>query len=124
MQDFRKFKVWHEAQDMTLKIYKLTKIDPMYEEEKFGLVKQIRRASCSICLNIAEGACSVSQPKFAQYLYTSLGSCKEVECCLTLSKNLGYIKDSDYKLIVDHSQKIGSMLNNLIKKVKRKTKNE
>ena len=103
---------------MTLKIYKLSRINPMYDEEKFGLVQQIRRASTSICLNIAEGAGSISQLKFAQYLYNSLGSCKEVECCIMLSNKLDYVNDEDYKEIHTDSIRIGKMLNNLIKRVR------
>lgn len=118
MQDFKKLNVWNEAHIMTLNIYKLTRKNFFFDEEKFGLVQQIRRAATSICLNIAEGAGSNSQAKFAYYLYNAQGSCKEVECCLLLAKDLGYITEEVYNSVFDKSKKIGGMLVNLIKRVK------
>lgn len=50
---FEKLHVWQESILLTEKIYQLTTAFPA--EEKFGLTSQLRRASSSIALNIAEG---------------------------------------------------------------------
>jgi four helix bundle protein len=53
MQDFKNLTVWQMARQLTKSIYKLTMDFPGSEE--FGLKSQMRRASVSICTNIAEG---------------------------------------------------------------------
>ncbi len=58
MQDFRNLTVWQAARRLTKSIYALTATFPAGEE--FGLKAQMRRASVSICSNIAEGCGSRS----------------------------------------------------------------
>jgi four helix bundle protein len=50
---FEDLKIWQKAHSLALEIYKISYRFP--EEEKFGLVSQIRRSSLSIGANIAEG---------------------------------------------------------------------
>jgi four helix bundle protein len=54
---FEKLNVWQNSRDLAKRIYILTNEFP--EEEKFGLVSQMRRAIISVSSNIAEGS-----PKF------------------------------------------------------------
>ncbi|WP_294818990.1 four helix bundle protein, partial [uncultured Flavobacterium sp.] len=51
---FEKLDVWVESKEFTKQIYKVTSSFP--DLEKFGLTNQIRRATVSICSNIAEGS--------------------------------------------------------------------
>ena len=44
---------WQEAHGLALAVYQLTKTFP--DEERFGLVSQMRRCAVSIGSNIAEG---------------------------------------------------------------------
>ena len=53
MQDFKNLAVWQAARRLTKSVYHLTTGFPHNEE--FGLKAQMRRASISICSNIAEG---------------------------------------------------------------------
>ena len=50
---FEKLEVWKESKNFTKLIYLTTSNFP--ESEKYGLVSQLRRASVSVCSNIAEG---------------------------------------------------------------------
>ncbi len=50
---FERLEVWQKARLFVVKVYKLTKKYP--NEEKYGLVSQMNRASISITSNIAEG---------------------------------------------------------------------
>ncbi|WP_420802994.1 four helix bundle protein [Tenacibaculum larymnensis] len=74
-------------------IYLLTSKFP--EDEKYGLVSQLRRASVSIPSNIAEGCSRTSNKDFARFLVIALGSCYEVETQLLLSYDLGFISKTD-----------------------------
>ena len=70
---FEKLDVWQEARRLAVKIYKLTIQFP--EEEKFGLVSQMRRAGISISSNIAEGtsrSATKDQARFYEIAYGSL----------------------------------------------------
>ena len=49
-----KLKVWQKSRNFVKEIYQLTTKLP--DEEKFGLISQMRRAAISIPSNIAEGA--------------------------------------------------------------------
>jgi four helix bundle protein len=115
-QDYKKLIVWKRAHELTLQIYKITKNFP--NDERFGLTQQIRRSTSSIELNIAEGTVG-SDKRFLNYLTIALGSCKETECCLLLCKELKYIRDSDYNEIIQKMGILLSLLQNLIKTIKK-----
>jgi four helix bundle protein len=51
---FEKLTVWQQARQLALLIYGLTRTFP--SEEKFGIVRQLRRSAISVCSNIAEGS--------------------------------------------------------------------
>jgi len=51
--EFKDLRVWREAKDLVLKIYKVTEQFP--KKETYGLADQLRRSTNSICANIAEG---------------------------------------------------------------------
>jgi four helix bundle protein len=53
MQDFRNLSVWQRARRLTKSVYEMSADFPGSEE--FGLKSQMRRATVSICSNIAEG---------------------------------------------------------------------
>jgi four helix bundle protein len=54
MHNYKELKVWQKAMDLVVEIYSLTRGFP--QDELFALTNQMRRASVSIPLNIAEGA--------------------------------------------------------------------
>ena len=55
---FEKLDIWVESKKLTKDIYVITKKFP--SDEKFGLTSQLRRASISVCSNIAEGLLHMS----------------------------------------------------------------
>ena len=83
--------VWKLGIELVEDIYKITKLFP--NDELYGMVSQMRRASVSIPSNIAEGYARDSKKELIHYLYISLGSLSELETQLIISTNLGYIKD-------------------------------
>ena len=75
MSDFRKLNVYCKALDFVDAIYKLTGGFP--KDEQFGLTSQLKRASSSICCNIAEGNGRYHKKDFMQFLRIALGSSLE-----------------------------------------------
>ena len=101
---FEKLNVWQKARALTKKIYDLTSKFP--KEEVFCLTNQLRRASISICSNLAEGS-SRRSDKEQQHLYQiSYSSLMELYNQLIIAKDLGYINKDDLDEIRDDVQHI------------------
>jgi four helix bundle protein len=115
MQDFRKIKVWQKAHELTVLIYRETRVLP--KEELYGLTSQIRRAAVSIPANIAEGCVKGSDLEFGRFLKMSLGSASELEYHLLLAKDLKFLDDSCYENLSNRVQEIKRMLTIFLKKL-------
>jgi four helix bundle protein len=61
----------------------------------------MRRASVSIPSNIAEGYIKSSQKDLNRFLDMSLGSCAELETQIIIAKELGYLKEIEYKNMME-----------------------
>ena len=61
--------------------------------EQFALADQVRRASKSICANLAEGfgRQQQSKPEFRRFLMMALGSADEMQVWTMYCRDLGYI---------------------------------
>ena len=82
-------RVWQDGMSLAEDVYHLTANMPAHE--RFGLVRQMRRAAVSIPANIAEGAGRSSKPDFVRFLSIARGSLSELETHLLLSERLGFI---------------------------------
>ena len=83
MQSFRNLRVWEKSHRLTLDVYSLSKAFP--RDEMYGLSSQMRRASASIGMNIAEGCCRKGDIEMARFLQISMGSASELEYQLLLA---------------------------------------
>lgn len=93
MRSHRNLDLWQKAVELVVDVYEVTKKFP--SDERFGLTSQIRRASCSIPANIAEGAGRKSDKEFLHFLSNSQGSASEVDTHLFISMKLGYLSHDD-----------------------------
>ena len=116
MQDFRKLKMWEKSHILTLETYKATESFP--GSEIYGLTSQIRRSCVSIPSYIAEGCGRNSAAEFARFLQIAMGSASELEYHLLLARDLGFLKDSEYKKLERGAIEVKKMLVTLIKKLK------
>ena len=116
MKDFKQLKVWEKSHELALTVYRFTKGFP--KEEIYGLTSQIRRACGSIPANIAEGCGRESDTDFARFLQIAMGSASELEYHLLLSRDLGYLKISDFDIIIGKVSEVKKMLTALIKKLR------
>lgn len=108
---YKDLEVWKAAMQMVEDIYALTSTFPA--SEQFGLTAQLRRAAISIPANIAEGYGRRSEDSFVNLLRIAKGSVNEVETLLLVSERLSICSE-----IQGRVAKIGSMLTNLISKVR------
>jgi four helix bundle protein len=95
MEDFyyRKLKVYHQAKEIVVDIYNLSKHFP--PQESYGLTNQIQRAAVSIPSNIAEGMGRFSIKERLHFIEISYGSLMEVMCQLEIAETLNYITNED-----------------------------
>ena len=89
--NYEKLDVTRNIQKLIVSIYEITSTFP--SEERFGLVSQIRRASVSVLLNIAEGSSRRSRAEFSRFISIAIGSLVEVDALLKLARVLRYIHD-------------------------------
>lgn len=108
---FEKLEVWSESKEFTKSIYILTLTFP--DSEKFGLVSQLRRASVSICSNIAEGSVRKSFKDKAHFTTMAFSSTVEVLNQLILSFELDFINEKDYLKLREDIESITNKLNGL-----------
>src|SRR3989338_10950708 len=91
---YKNIDVYNLSYQFVLDLYRITAEFPKSEEN--NITSQIRRASVSIPLNIAEGSAKASNKEFTYFLNVAYASAKEVEVLLDLSHDLKYLKDDDY----------------------------
>ena len=116
MQDFTKLKVWQKAHVFTVNLYKITNSFP--DQEKYGLVNQLRRAAISIESNIAEGCGRDGDKEFSRFLDIAQGSAYEVRCQIFVARDLEYITVEKFDLLDNKITEISRMLNSLKQKLK------
>lgn len=116
IQNFSDLDVWKKSHSLVLDIYHLT--DSFPREERFCLVQQIRRASVSIPVNIAEGFKKRGVNDKINYYNIAQGSLEEVLYYLILSEDLGYLAENidDIWITVDD---IGRMLTKVVSSITR-----
>lgn len=114
IKSFEDLDIYKESYKLALEIYKITKMYP--KDEIYSLTSQIRRASTSITLNIAEGYGRLSKEDFKRFLKISLGSNNETITLLKFSKDLNYIKTEEYNELVKDYKVLSKKIYNLIQK--------
>lgn len=108
---FEKLEVWIEAKSLAKEIYKLTNNFP--KEEKFGLTYQLRRASVSICSNIAEVSARKTNKDKAHFTTIAFSSAVEVLNQLILIYELNFITKDIYLKLREDIESITNKLNAL-----------
>ena len=108
MHNFKELIVWQKARNLVKDIYHSSRSFP--EEEKFGLVSQMRRAAVSIPSNIAEGAGRGSNKEFVRFLDIACGSAFELETQLILCLDLDFLPEAEFRNLEVKVQEIQRMI--------------
>jgi four helix bundle protein len=96
ISSFRDLNVYQKAYEISLEIHKSSLDFPKVEQ--YALADQIRRASKSICANIAEGFVKqkTSKLEFKRFLMIAIGSASEMLVWIDYCKDINYIDDETY----------------------------
>lgn len=116
IKSFTDLDAWKEGHKLVLIIYKITKNFP--DEEKFGLVSQMRRAVISITSNIAEGFSRQSYNEKLQFYHVAQGSTTEIQNQILAAKDIGYLSKEDFDKLAEQTIIVHKITNGLIKKTK------
>ena len=92
VRGFEELEVFQRAYRLSLEVHRVSLDLPRIEQ--FALADQIRRASKSICANLAEGfgRQPVSKPEFRRFVTMALGSADEMQVWTLYCRDLGYIE--------------------------------
>ncbi len=115
IRTYRDLDIWKTGIELVKDIYKLTEQFP--RQEMYGLVSQMRRSGVSIPSNVAESFRRYHNKEYKQFLYTSLGSCAELETQVTIAKELKYIQEDKEAKLLERLDHICRMISNLLKKL-------
>lgn len=105
---FEQLLVWQKAIDLTGVVHELTLKFP--KDELFILTSQIKRATDSIALNIAEGSTGQTNPEFKKFLSYAVRSAIEVVSCLHIGRRRNLISEQDFENIYIKIEEILKML--------------
>ena len=116
MKSYRDLIVWQKSVRLVTIVYEIVSKFP--EEERFGLISQIKRSAVSVPSNIAEGYGRNYTKDYSRFLQISRGSLYEMQTQFEIASNLKFIEKEDLKEIMSLSIEVEKMLNTLIKKLK------
>lgn len=106
-------RVFQLAYIVSLDVHKVTQTFP--KSERYDLTSQMRRASKSICANLAEGyeKQQFSKPEFLRFISLTIGSCGEMRVWIQYAHDLGYIDQAQFHKWAQDYASISRMLQKL-----------
>jgi four helix bundle protein len=107
---FEDLEVFRRAYRLSLEIHRASLLWPMIEQRALG--DQMRRASKSICANVAEGFSRQKRSKaeFRRFLQMATGSSDEMRVWVRYALDLRYIDEPTWQRWRDEFQIISRML--------------
>ena len=109
MRNFRELEIWKRSFELVDKVYEHSKGLP--NDERFGLVSQIRRSAVSIPSNIAEGCSRRTNKDFARFLEIAIGSSFELETQLLIIQKRAMLDKQKLEPIISELNQVQKMMN-------------
>lgn len=113
IKSFTDLNTWKEGHKLVLMIYNITNNFP--ENEKFGLVSQMRRCAVSITSNVAEGFSRRGNKEKIQFYCIASGSITELQNQLVICRDLKILDDLKFQEIARQTTIVQKIINGLIK---------
>ena len=114
---FEDLECWKEGVALSVQIYRISTQGELAKD--FGLRDQIRKSAVSIPSNIAEGKERETIKEFIRFLYIAKGSAGELRTQLIIAYQIGYLSDQEKLELIEKTVRIGGMIGNLIKSLKK-----
>jgi len=118
VRDFRELEVWCKAHEVTLAVYRMTRMFP--REEAYGLTAQMRRSAASICANTAEGCGRRGGRELARFLQIAAGSASELEYHLLLAADLKLVDGAAHGRVASLLTQVRRMLSGFLRTLRAK----
>lgn len=110
--DFERLEVYQRALEFVDRVFTISK--DFHHTVQYSLGDQIRRASLSICNNIAEGSGKQTKNAKAQFYGYSIDSARECIPMISLSFKQKQIELSNHNYLRNECREICNMLGGLI----------
>lgn len=118
MADYKEQFIWKKAKDLAVIIYRLTNHYP--KKELYGLTSQINRCAVSIPSNIAEGYGRKTTKEYIYFLHIALGSARELETQLIISKEIEIIDKIEWiEIAINKVNEVQALLVSTINKLEK-----
>jgi four helix bundle protein len=118
VRNYRDLKVGQRGMDIALAVYQATRGFP--DDERFGLISQLRRAAASIPANIAEGHARSSTKDYLRFISIAIGSVAESATFIELAGRLNYGNIDELRTIFEMLTEERRMLRALQKSLRRR----
>lgn len=105
---FEELECWRKSRELTKAVYGITSRGDFGKD--FGLKDQIRRASVSVMLNIAEGFARGTDREFRQFLVQAHGSCAEVQTGLYVAVDQSYVDGETFRTLYESTEEVSKMI--------------
>ena len=119
--NYKNLRFYELGRELVIIIYSITKKFPDDEQGFTGIVNQLKRASISVVSNIAEGS-SRKDKELLYFLTLSLGSLREIETQLSISKDLNFIENYKFTEIEEKIDECIAKLCVYMKRINEKLK--
>ncbi len=114
--DHKDLDVWKKGVELVELIYQVSSSFP--DDERFGLISQIRRSAISITSNIAECSARKSTKELLHFISIALGSLSELETQYLIAVRLGFTSENSkiMDLLIDEKKLLLGYRNHIRKK--------
>lgn len=107
MHKLEDLKIWTKSIELSKEVYLLCQNLP--QDERFGLISQLKRSAISIPSNIAEGAGRNSNNEFIHFLSIANGSTYELQTQIILCLELELLSKAEIKNVLNMITEIQKM---------------
>jgi four helix bundle protein len=117
VRNYRDLLAWQKAVALAEAVYRASATLP--DDERYGLMSQMRRAVVSVSANIAEGEGRRTRGEFLNHLSIAHGSVRELETPVIIACRLEMFSDAASKSLLDMASEVGRLVRGLSNSLER-----